>query len=159
MRTLFQHPSCWWGCEIHVQCMCGKFRTGIHPLTSFYFYGWLSILSLRMENPSKSWHFEFGWISIVDLTAKGTHKPNVCFQDQVECLVVFARWNKTSDFCVSLLFVQYRYIPICNTKKDMYKTKYSPLNNSRTYTNVYIGIGSICKYKSHWNRTAFIKLG
>ena len=49
-------------------CMCGKFRTGIHPLTSFYFYGWLSILSIRMENPSKSWHFEFGWISIVDLT-------------------------------------------------------------------------------------------
>ena len=49
-------------------CMCGKFRTGIHPLTWFYFYGWLSILSIRMENPSKSWHFEFGWISIVDLT-------------------------------------------------------------------------------------------
>ena len=68
VHTIFQHPSCRWGCEIHVQWMCGKFRTGIHPLTSFYFNGWLSILSIRMENPSKSWHFEFGWFSIMDLT-------------------------------------------------------------------------------------------
>ena len=58
-----------------VRYMC-KFRTGIHPLTWFYFYGWLSILSIRMENPSKSWHFEFGWISIVDLTDERWRNPN-----------------------------------------------------------------------------------
>ena len=30
--------------------------------------------------------------------------------DPVECLVVFARLKQTQDLCVSLLFVQYRYI-------------------------------------------------
>ena len=53
------------------------------------------------------------------------------------------------DLCVSLLFAQYRYIPICNTKQYMYKTKYDLLHNSRTYTNVYIGNGSTCMYKGN----------
>ena len=52
--------------------------------------------------------------------------------------LVFACWKQTQDFCVSLLFVQYIYIPICNTKQYVYKTKYAPLHSSRTYTNVYI---------------------
>ena len=38
--------------------------SGIRPLIWYYFYGWLSILSIRMENLSKSRHFQFGWISI-----------------------------------------------------------------------------------------------
>ena len=39
----------------------------------------------------------------------------------------------------------------------MYKTKYALLHLSRTYTNVYIGMGSTCMYKAHFNRTSFIK--
>ena len=39
----------------------------------------------------------------------------------------------------------------------MYKTKYAILHHSRTYTNIYIGIGSTCMYKCHFNRTPFIK--
>ena len=37
--------------------------------------------------------------------------------------LVFACWKQAQDLCVSLLFVQYRYIPICNTKQYIYKTK------------------------------------
>ena len=47
---------------------------------------------------------------------------------------------------------------ICNTKQCMYKTKYVLLHHSRTYTNVYIGIGSTCMFKCNFNRTAFIKV-
>ena len=42
--------------------------------------------------------------------------------DQVECMVVFAL-KKKQDLCVSLLFVQYRYTPICNTKEYICKTE------------------------------------
>ena len=38
----------------------------------------------------------------------------------------------------------------------MYKTKYALRHHSRTYTNIYIGIGSICMYKGHLNDTGFI---
>ena len=55
----------------------------------------------------------------------------------------FARWRQTHDLCVSFLFAQYSYIPICNTKHHIYKTEYAPFHHSRTYTNVYI------KYKVH----------
>ena len=39
----------------------------------------------------------------------------------------------------------------------MYKTKYSLLHHSRSYSHVYIGIGSTSMYKGHLNSTAFIK--
>ena len=65
--------------------------------------------------------------------------------------LVFACWKQTQDVCVPLLlyniaifqcvlFVQYSYIPMCITKRYIYKTKYDPLHHSRTYTSVYIGI-------------------
>ena len=50
-----------------------------------------------------------------------------------------------------------RQIPIRYTKQFMYKTKYAVLHHSGTYTNVYIGIGSTCMYKRHFNRIAFVK--
>ena len=62
----------------------------------------------------------------------------------------------TQELCVSLLFVQYKYIPIRSTKQHMYKTKYALLHHSRT-NYVYIGIGNICMYKRHFNRKAFIR--
>ena len=60
--------------------------------------------------------------------------------------LVFACSKHTQDLCVSLLFVQYTYIPICNTKQYIYKTDYALLHPSRTYmyNKVYIGIGSTC---------------
>ena len=39
----------------------------------------------------------------------------------------------------------------------MYKKIYALLHHSRTYTNVYIGIGSTCMYIGNLNSTAFIK--
>ena len=39
----------------------------------------------------------------------------------------------------------------------MHKTKYDVLHHPRTYSNVYIVIGSTCMYKGHLNRTAFVK--
>ena len=56
--------------------------------------------------------------------------------------LVFACWKQSQDLCVPLLFVQYSYIPICNTKHYIYKTKYAQLHHSRIYANAYIGIGS-----------------
>ena len=44
--------------------------------------------------------------------------------DQVECLSFFVCKKLTQEFCVFLLFVQYRYCPICNTNQHMYNTKY-----------------------------------
>ena len=32
--------------------------------------------------------------------------------------------------------------------------KYDPLHHSRTYTSVYIGLGSTCAHKGHLNKTA-----
>ena len=55
------------------------------------------------------------------------------------------------DFCVSLLFVQYRYITICNTKQYIYKTKYALLHHSRT-------TGRTCIFKGHLNSTVFNKV-
>ena len=46
--------------------------------------------------------------------------------------VVFACSKQTNDLFVSLLFVQYRYIPICNTKQYNYQTKYALGHHSRT---------------------------
>ena len=39
----------------------------------------------------------------------------------------------------------------------MFKTKYTLLHYSQTYTNVHIGTGSTCIYKGHLNSTAVIK--
>ena len=58
--------------------------------------------------------------------------------------LVLACWKQAQDLCVSLLFVQYTYIPICNTKQYIYKIDYALLHHSRTYNKVYIGIGSTC---------------
>ena len=69
---------------------------------------------------------------------------NMQIPDQVECLVVFTCWKQAHDLCVSLLF--HIYIPICNTKQYIYQTKLSVLHHSRTYNNVYIGIGSTCMW-------------
>ena len=46
-------------------------------------------------------------------------RPNILFD------LVFACWKQAQDLCVSLLFVQYRYILICNTKQYIYKTNYA----------------------------------
>ena len=70
---------------------------------------------------------------------------------------VFTCWKQTQDLWVPLLFVSYRYIPICHTKQYIYKTKYAP-QYFRTYTNVYIRIGSTCMYKGHFIITAFNKV-
>ena len=72
--------------------------------------------------------------------------------------------------CYAALYVESKYrtcailwylyvkdhIPICNTTQCMYKTRYALLHYYRT---VYIGIGSICMYKSYFNSTctAFTK--
>ena len=48
-------------------------------------------------------------------------------------LLLYLSWGVVQcDICVSLLFVQYRYIPICNTKQYIYMTNYTPLHHSRT---------------------------
>ena len=78
--------------------------------------------------------------------SKETHKSCVCFQHAILPTIlpvlVFACWKQTKDLCVSLLFVQYRYIPIlvCNTKQYIYRINFALLHHSRTYNNVYIGI-------------------
>ena len=43
----------------------------------------------------------------------------------------------------------------------MYKTEYALFHHSRTYIDVYIGIGNTftCMYKAQLNKTAFIKAG
>ena len=55
------------------------------------------------------------YIYIVQI-AKRRINPVFAFKmqirDQLECLVVFACCKQTQDLCVSLLFVQYRYIYI-----------------------------------------------
>ena len=91
---------------------------------------------------------------------KETNKSYVCFQlvrpntvpDLVECWSRCVYWKQTRDLCVSLLFVQYRYILICNTTQYMRAQFHHP----RTYTNLYIGISSTCVFKGNFNRTPFI---
>ena len=39
----------------------------------------------------------------------------------------------------------------------LYKIKYALPQNPRTCSNVYIGIGSTCKYKGEFDKLAFIK--
>ena len=58
--------------------------------------------------------------------------------------LVFACWKQAEDLCVSLLFVLYRYIQICNTKQYIYKTNYTLFHHSRTHNKVNIGIGKTC---------------
>ena len=53
--------------------------------------------------------------------------------------------KQTQDSYISLLFFQYKYIPICNTKQFMYKKNYALLLHFRNY--VYIGIGGTCMNK------------
>ena len=65
--------------------------------------------------------------------------------------MAYARWKQAQDLCVSLLFVKYTYIPICNTKQYIYKTDYAILHPSGTYNIVNIGIGSICMWWGHLN--------
>ena len=58
--------------------------------------------------------------------------------------LVFACWKQAHDLGVTVLFVQYKYIPVCNNKQCIYKTNYALLHHSRTYLKVYIGIGRTC---------------
>ena len=48
--------------------------------------------------------------------------------------------SKNRTYSSLCCFVQYRYIPIFNTKQYMYKTNYALIHHSRTYNKVYIGI-------------------
>ena len=80
------------------------------------------------------------YINIVQ-KAKRQTSPVLAFNMQTRPNIlpdlVFACWKQAHDLCVSLLFVQYRYIPICNTKQYIYKTNYALCNHSRTYNKVY----------------------
>ena len=55
--------------------------------------------------------------------------------------LVFARWKQAQDLCVSLLFVKYTFIPICDTKQYIYKTDYALLHHSDTYNKVNMDLG------------------
>ena len=74
--------------------------------------------------------------------SKETNKSCACFQTRPTILpdLVFACWKQAQDLCVSLPFVQYRYIPICNTKQYIYKTNYAVGHHSRTYNKVYVAV-------------------
>ena len=76
--------------------------------------------------------------------SKETHMLAFNMQTRPNILpdLVFARWKQAQDLCVSLLFVKYTFIPICNTKQYIYKTDYVLLHHSGTYNQVNIGIGS-----------------
>ena len=49
-----------------------------------------------------------------------------------------------------LLFVQFRYIPLCNTIQYVYKTKYALLRHT---SNLYQCRESTCMYKGHFKRS------
>ena len=67
---------------------------------------------------------------------------NMQIPDQVECLVVFACWKQTQDVCVSLLFVQYRYL-----------FQYATQNSTCTRQNtLYFIILKLIPIYIHWFR-------
>ena len=70
--------------------------------------------------------------------SKETHDAFVCFQH-----ANMTKHSTLPGIMRLLLFAQYRYIPIGNTKQYTNKTNYAPLH-SRTYNNVNICTGSTC---------------
>ena len=66
---------------------------------------------------------------IVQKIAKRRTSPVFAFNmqkpNQVECLIVFKFEcrKQTQDLCVSLLFAQYSYVPMCSTKQYIYKNQ------------------------------------
>ena len=96
-------------------------------------------------------HCIFDYSYIVQIAKRRTSPVfgfNMQMPDQVECLIVFCLL-KANTGRASLLFAQFSSIPICNTKQYIYKTNYARLTHSRTYSSVYIGIGSTCMHKGH----------
>ena len=91
------------------------------------------------------------YINMVQIAKRHT-SPALAFNMQTRPNIlpdlVFDCWKQAQDLCVYLLFVQYRYIPICNTKQYiyMYKTNYALCHHSHTYNKVYVGIGSTCMW-------------
>ena len=65
---------------------------------------------------------------------------STCKHDQTFYLIWYLHVDSKHGTYASP-FVQYRYIPVCNTKQYIYKTEYVLLHHSRTFTNVYIGMG------------------
>ena len=80
---------------------------------------------------------------------KETHKSCACFQHANTrscrmfgsvCMLKASTWL----LCLFAICTIFIYIPICNTKQYINQTEYAVLYHSRTYNNVYIGIGSTC---------------
>ena len=87
------------------------------------------------------------YINVVQIAKRHT-SPVLAFNMQTLPNIlpdsVFARCKQAQDLCVSLLFVKYTNIPICNTKQYIHKTDYALLHHSGTYNKVNLGIGSTC---------------
>ena len=79
--------------------------------------------------------------------------------DQVDCLFVFCMLKQTQDFCVFLLFIQYRYITTCYIMQYMYKTKYALLHHVSLVSNFYKCRWSTCMYNGHFKMRVFITPG
>ena len=91
------------------------------------------------------------YINVVQIAKRHT-SPVLAFNMQTRPNILpdmaYARWKQAQDLCVSLLFVKYTYIPICNTKQ--YIQMYPPeleikdtteSNTSASYLDLLLSIG------------------
>ena len=78
-----------------------------------------SIKIRRYEIQNMRFFFLSVYINVVQIAKRHT-SPVLAFNMQTRPNIlpdlVFACWKQAQDLCVSLLFVKYTFIPICNTK-------------------------------------------
>ena len=86
------------------------------------------------------------YINIVQIAKRHT-SPVLAFNMQTWPNIlpdlVFACWKQAHGLCVSLLFVQYRYNPICKPKQYIYKNKKHAL---LSFAYLWQGIHWFCDY-------------